>query len=40
MIEDDPFSVADYLQRAAEVRDEADALRTAREAAAAGTEVP
>ncbi|MDO0935441.1 carboxyltransferase domain-containing protein [Streptomyces sp. DG2A-72] len=40
MIEDDPFSVADYLERAEAVRAEADTLRTAREAAAARMEVP
>lgn len=40
MIEDDPFPVADYLERAEEVRAEADTLRTAREAAAARMEVP
>ncbi|MFE3645763.1 carboxyltransferase domain-containing protein [Streptomyces sp. NPDC059169] len=40
MIEDDPFSVADYLERAEGVRATADKLRSAREAAAARTEVP
>ncbi|MEV6039153.1 carboxyltransferase domain-containing protein [Nonomuraea sp. NPDC052116] len=40
VIENDQFSVTDYLARAAEVRAEADTLRSAREAAAAGTEVP
>jgi urea carboxylase len=39
-IDDDPFSVADYIARTAKVRDEAEALRAARESAAARTEVP
>jgi Allophanate hydrolase subunit 1 len=40
MIEEDPFSVADYLARTAEVHTEAETLRIAREASAAQTEVP
>lgn len=40
LITDDPFSVSDYLARTRDVRDEADQLRAAREAAADRTEVP
>ncbi|MEU6717095.1 carboxyltransferase domain-containing protein [Nonomuraea sp. NPDC046802] len=39
-IEDDPFSVADYIERSAGVRAEAEKLGSAREAAVAKTEVP